>query len=77
MISSWAALLFAAIGTAILGIGLYLLAWHRGYLAGLHERVSRLPGDPWRPPTEAEFLSELIEAERKKPEPPRKYQREK
>jgi hypothetical protein len=60
----------------ILGIGLYLLAWHRGYVAGRSDHIGGLPGDAWRPPSEAEFLAELIEAERQKPEPPRKYQRE-
>jgi hypothetical protein len=79
MISSWAALLFAAIAIAALGVGLYLLAWHRGYLAGSADhRFDKLPVDPpWTPPpSEGEFLSELLERERQN-EPPRKYQREK
>jgi hypothetical protein len=77
MISSWAAWILSAGVTIVLGVGLYLLAWHRGYLAGRSNYIGSLPGDAWKPPTEAEFLAELIEAERKKPEPPRKYQREK
>lgn len=75
MIPPWAA--FLTVGAfVLLGIGLYLLAWHRGYLAGLHERVARLPGNPWRPPSESEFLSELLKSERLKPDTPKKYRRE-
>jgi hypothetical protein len=58
-----------------LSVGAYLLGHHNGYLAGLRDRLETHP-DPWHPPSEAEFLAELIEAERLKPEPPRKYQRE-
>jgi hypothetical protein len=60
-----------------LSVGAYLIGHHRGYVAGRSNYIGSLPGDAWKPPTEAEFLAELIEAERKKPEPPRKYQREK
>jgi hypothetical protein len=76
MISPWAALLFAALGIGVLGVGLYLLAWHRGYSRGLGERIGRLPGDAWKPSSSEEFMAELLDRERKN-EPPRKYQREK
>jgi hypothetical protein len=52
-----------------LAIGAYLLGHHRGYVAGRRTRLEDIPGDPWRrPPTEADFMSELLEAERRKPE---------
>jgi hypothetical protein len=76
MISSWAAWILTMLGWAGVSVGVYLLGFHRGYLAGLRDRLEAHP-DPWTPPSEAEFLAELIEAERLKPEPPRKYQREK
>jgi hypothetical protein len=56
-----------------------LRLWWRSFVA--RRKRKRPPhhdgGDVYRtPPSEAEFLAELIEAERLKPEPPRKYQRE-
>jgi len=76
VISAWAAILFSSISIAILGIGLYLYAWHRGYVAGQADSFDDLPvGPPWRPPTEADFMEELLENERRKPAP-EKYRRE-
>lgn len=73
MISTWAAILFSAIA---LGVGLYLLAWHRGHVAGLSNRIDRLPVDPpWSPPGQAEFTEELQKARRDQ-HTPEKYRHE-
>jgi len=76
MISSWAAWVLTVGTAAVLGVGLYLLAWHRGYVAGLGDRIDRLPVDPpWEPPSSDEFTSELFEDQRQN-EPPQRYRRE-
>jgi hypothetical protein len=76
MISSWAAWALTLAGFVSLSVGAYLIGRHKGYILGRANRIGEIPGNPWRPPSEAEFLAELIEAERLRPEPPRKYRRE-
>jgi hypothetical protein len=83
MISSW--LMWAlTIGIGvILGIGMWLLAYHRGYIDGLGDGIDRLPVDPpWSPPSippqghpywgqaaaKDYFMEELLKAERRQPE---------
>jgi hypothetical protein len=74
VIPAWAAFLTCGV-FVLLGVGLYLLAWHRGYVAGRAVRIEEIPGNPWAPPSEAEFM-ELLERERRQPDEPRKYRRE-
>jgi hypothetical protein len=76
MISSLAMWALTVGIAALLGVGLYLLAYHRGYVAGLGDSIDRIPVDPpWEPPSSTEFMSELFEDQRED-EPPQRYRRE-
>jgi hypothetical protein len=76
VISPLASWLLTVAVAVVLGVGLYLLAWHRGYTAGLAARIEYLPvNPPWVPPSEGEFMGELLDDLRRN-EPPRKYRRE-
>jgi hypothetical protein len=69
MIAPWAAWILTAGAIGVLGVVLYLQAWHRGYQAGVIDRLDRISGGPakWHPPSEVEFLAELKQWETRGP----------
>ena len=77
MTPTWAAWVLTVGIAAILGVGLYLFAWHRGYVAGrLRERLAASSDvQDWTPPSEAEFMAELLE-HRRQNAPPERYRLE-
>lgn len=76
MITPWWAWALTVGTSVVLGVGLYFLAWRRGYIAGRADRINDLPvNPPWIPPSETEFMAELLGAERRQ-DKPQKYRRE-
>jgi hypothetical protein len=66
MISSWAAWVLTIGAVGVLGVGLYLLAWHRGHTAGLADRFDAISGDPETHPPGYPFPPEPMVSPRRR-----------